>query len=67
MRGSGRVGRTAAGRSLDESALTNAVVAAVRHNYTNYDELLSRGLDRELARHQVREGVDEILESWRVR
>ena len=31
LRGSGRVGRAAAGRSLDEQALTLAVVASVRH------------------------------------
>jgi hypothetical protein len=64
-RGSGRVGRTAAGRKLDEQALTAAVVAAVRHRYTNYDELLASGLERSLARQKVSEQVDEILETWR--
>src|ERR1700739_591563 len=43
-RGSGRVGRTEAGRNLDESALTLAVVAAIRHRHTRYDELLASGL-----------------------
>jgi hypothetical protein len=33
-RGSGRVGRTEAGRNLEERALTAAVIAAVRHNHT---------------------------------
>jgi hypothetical protein len=50
MRGSGRVGRTAAGRSLEESALAAAVAAAVRHKHTEYDMLLAAGLDRPLAR-----------------
>lgn len=36
-RNSGRVGRTAAGRSLDEGALTAAVIAGVRHKHTEYD------------------------------
>jgi hypothetical protein len=65
VRGSGRVGRSAAGRSLDESALTAAVVAAIRHRHTNYDELLSSGVDRLLAREWVSERVQEILEAWR--
>lgn len=64
VRGSGRVGRTAAGRGLKEQALTLAVVAAVRHQHTAYDELLMRGLDRALAREQVREQVEETLAAW---
>jgi hypothetical protein len=64
-RGSGRVGRTRAGRKLDEQALTAAVVAAVRHNHTNYDELLASGVDRQFARDAVRDRVDQILDSWR--
>jgi hypothetical protein len=63
-RGSGRVGRTAAARRLEEEPLTLAVVAAVRHRHTNYDELLL-GLDRESARARVRERVDSILDEWR--
>lgn len=33
-RGSGRVGRTSAGRALEAEALTAAVVAAIRYNHT---------------------------------
>jgi hypothetical protein len=65
QRGSGRVGRTAAGRKLDPQALTAAVVAAVRHRHTNYDELLLSGFDREGARQRVARRVDETLDSWR--
>jgi len=65
VRGSGRVGRTAAGRSLDEEALTLAVLAAIRHRHTDYDALLSLGLDRDEARGKIQDQVEEILEEWR--
>jgi len=64
-RGSGRVGRSAAGRELEERAITAAVIASVRHRHTNYDQLLSNGVDRETARIRVREQIDEIVDSWR--
>ena len=64
-RGSGRIGRTKAGRGLEEQALTLAVAAAIRHDHTNYDELLASGLDREGARRKVGERVEEILSKWR--
>ncbi len=65
LRGSGRVGRSAAGRSLDPEALSLAVAAAVRHADTDYDELLMSDLGREEARALVRPQVEQILESWR--
>lgn len=65
VRGSGRVGRSAAGRTLEPGALTAAVVAYVRHNHTNYDELLMQGNDRAFARQQVGEQIDDILDRWR--
>jgi hypothetical protein len=65
VRNSGRVGRTAAGRSLDAQALTAAVRAAVRHRHTGYDALLESDLDRTLARQRVAERVDAVLEEWR--
>lgn len=64
-RSSGRVGRTAAGRALDERAVTLAVVASVRHLDTDYDERLMAGTDRAEARDAVRSDVDRILERWR--
>ena len=42
-RGSGRVGCSAAGRALDPGAVTLVVAASVRHEDTNYDELLMSG------------------------
>jgi hypothetical protein len=64
-RGSGRVGRTFAGRALEESALTAAVLAAIRHRHTRYDELLMSGYSRTDARDSIHEDVDRVLESWR--
>jgi hypothetical protein len=65
-RGSGRVGRTEAGRELQERALTAAVIAAVRHKHTEYDVLLARGMDRTTARQQVADKIQEILKAWRM-
>jgi hypothetical protein len=65
VRGSGRVGRTADGLALREDAVTLAVVAAVRHRHTNYDELLARGVDRQSARAEVREEVEQVMRRWR--
>ena len=64
-RGSGRVGRSAAGRAFDPKALKLAVAASVRHRDTRYDELLMSGVERAEARSLVREEVEGILESWR--
>ena len=65
VRGSGRIGRTAAGQALEEQALSFAVAAAVRHRHTDYDELLATGLDRASARQQVADQVQQILKEWR--
>ena len=65
QRGSGRVGRSAAGRELDPEALELAVLASVRHQDTRYDELLMSGLDRTLARDHVRDHVNAVLDQWR--
>jgi hypothetical protein len=64
-RGSGRVGRTAAGQSLEEGALTLAVVAHIRHRHTRYDQLLMRGYYRHEARASIRDEVDRVLQTWR--
>jgi hypothetical protein len=64
QRGSGRVGRSAAGRSLDEKAITLAVVASVRHEDTAYDELLMSGVARDDAREQIKDTIALILRTW---
>ena len=67
VRGSGRVGRSAAGRALDETAITLAVVASVRHQDTDYDSLLMAGLSRDEARERVRPAIDRVLQAWTAR
>src|SRR5215471_3615849 len=64
VRGSGRVGRTASGRALDEEALRAAVVASIRHRHTKYDRLLMKGFGRTDARDTVRDDIDRVLASW---
>lgn len=61
---SGRIGRSAAAKSLDENAVRLAVIAHIRHAETEYDELLARGYDRWDARAEVDEAVDQILTQW---
>jgi hypothetical protein len=61
---SGRVGRSAFAKRLDEEAVRLAVLAHIRHRETNYDNLLGRGSDRLEARSDVRARVIEISESW---
>ena len=64
LRGSGRVGRSAAGRALDERAVRHAVVASVRHEDTDYDALLMKGVPRQEARDRIWQRIDEVLTSW---
>ncbi len=66
VRGSGRVGRTAAGRALDELAVSVAVRAAVRHTDTEYDALLMAGVPRFAARARLAAQIDAILDGWRI-
>ncbi len=64
-RNSGRVGRSAAGRALEPTAVDLAVIAHIRHTHTNYDELLMGGTQRLEARSMVREQIDACLERWK--
>ncbi|WP_420033075.1 DUF2293 domain-containing protein [Streptomyces sp. cg28] len=64
LRGSGRVGRSAAGRALSEGAVTAAVRAAVRHGDTPYDRLLMAGVARREARSRVGGTVRAVLDGW---
>lgn len=62
---SGRVGRSAAAKRLDEDAVRLAVTAHVRHVETDYDALLGRGVERYDARHEVQSRIDEVLIDWK--
>ncbi len=63
-RGSGRVGRSAAGRNLEGRALELAVAAWVRHTHTKYDGHLADGMERFEAREMVLDEVRAVLERW---
>lgn len=62
---SGRVGRSAAAKRLDEEAIELAVIAHIRHTYTQYDELLMKGFPRWEAREQVREAIAQQMAEWK--
>ncbi|MFF0081693.1 DUF2293 domain-containing protein [Streptomyces canus] len=66
LRGSGRVGRSAAGRALSEGAVVSAVAASVRHVDTPYDALLMSGVTRHEARRRISRSVEAVLRGWRV-
>jgi hypothetical protein len=65
VRGSGRVGRSAAGRALSEGAVFSAVVTSVRHLDTPYDQLLMSGVPRHEARRRIAAAVERVLGGWR--
>jgi hypothetical protein len=61
---SGRVGRSAAAKQFDKDAVHLAVAAHIRHQETNYDELLSSGHERSEARMAVRHAAQTVLDQW---
>ena len=63
---SGRIGRTAMAKDLDEDAVRLAVKAHIRHTGTRYDELLAKGYDRWDARGMVEGDVNTVLREWEV-
>ena len=62
---SGRVGRSAAAKRFDDTAITLAVVAHLRHTATSYDGLLAQGWDRRDARLEVRQYLARAMETWK--
>ncbi|MGW3001559.1 DUF2293 domain-containing protein, partial [Streptomyces sp. NPDC001155] len=49
---------------LSEGAVISAVVAAVRHVDTPYDELLMSGVSRYEARRRIAPAVESVLRAW---
>ncbi len=49
---------------FDDDTVWKVVQTYVRHQYTNYDELLMDGLGRQDARKRVRSQVDAVLKRW---
>ena len=62
---SGRVGRSAGAKELGEDFVILAVRAHIRHAETDYDELLSRCYDRQMARERVHDQIEECVSRWR--
>ena len=63
---SGRVGRSAQAKNLDEKSILLAVIAHIRHAETNYDKFLAQGIERSLAREHVQDEIDKVLDRWKV-
>ncbi len=61
---SGRVGRSAAAKTLDPQALRLAVIAHIRHLHTDYDRRIGCHGNRLLARQEIRARLDQVLGSW---
>jgi len=61
--------QAAAGRQLKtlppSVALWLTTVAHVRHQHTDYDDLLAEGYDHASARHFVVDQINEVLTVWR--
>ena len=50
-----------------ENAAWLSLVAYARHVFTEYDDLLAQGYDRDSARHFVAKDLELILRQWGVR
>ena len=50
-----------------ETAAWLSLVAYVRHTFTDYNEVLRQGYDRDSARFFVAEAMQEVLTDWGVR
>jgi len=50
-----------------ENAVWLSLVAYARHVFTEYDDLLTQGYDRESARHFVMDEIAARLSAWGVR
>ncbi len=61
---SGRVGRSASAKQLDEKAVRLAVRAHIRHTETNYDLLFSQGRGRQEARAEVEGMIGQVVAAW---
>jgi hypothetical protein len=51
-------------RAAPETAARLALVAYARHVFTDYDDLLADGYDRDSARHFILDELNEALLAW---
>ena len=61
---SGRVGRSAEAKVLDEYMINLAVRADIRHTETDYDFFLAKYNDKRFAREMVQSKIDEVMYEW---
>jgi len=61
---SGRVGRSANAKELNERAVRLAVTAHIRHTETPYDHLIETTRSRALARARVLDQINTVLRHW---
>ena len=54
-------------RAAPETAAWLALVAFARHVFTDYDDLLDDGYDRDSARHFVLDALNAVLVGWGAR
>lgn len=60
-----KIGQKGHLRHLPPSIIAwQSITSHVRHNHTEYDQLLLEGYDAEAARHFVIEEMNQILEQW---
>jgi hypothetical protein len=61
---SGRVGRSAMAKELEEKAVRLAVIAHIRHAETKYDDLFLAGRTKKMARAEIEDNLDKVLKEW---
>jgi hypothetical protein len=61
---SGRIGRSSAARDLEPNAVRLAVIAHIRHQETDYDDLLMEGMERIEARARVQDTMERVAREW---
>ena len=54
-------------KGAPETAARLALIAYARHAFTDYDDLLTEGYDRDSARHFVLDDLNAVLRSWGAR
>jgi hypothetical protein len=61
---SGRVGRSASAKALDPQKVKLAVIAHVRHLHTDYDKLITKYGDKQMARDAIQDRMRQVIEQW---
>ncbi|KAB1073514.1 DUF2293 domain-containing protein [Methylobacterium planeticum] len=51
-------------RAAPDTAARLALIAYARHAFTDYDDLLAEGYDRDSARHFVLDALNAVLADW---